>query len=298
MTWSLASVLRPGWVFAVSALGAYAACGAPSASVAAQTPLVSAVPTLPVKAEPMFKTQGERSTPTAQQVVTAVRGCAQDMARLEGASGPFCIDRFEASLIDRQGKIWPGNYPIDGQEQNFTAVSRRGRMPQGYISGEQAEQVCENAGKRLCQREQWVQACRGPTNTLYPYGNVRTKGVCNDRFKALDHHPVARLFWQEAERGTDPKSMWSSKWMNDPRLHEMSFSVVPTGEFEGCTNEYGVYDMVGNLHEWVADPGGTFVGGFFMDTYQNGEGCDYKTFAHAFDYHDYSTGFRCCSSAD
>ena len=83
--------------------------------------------------------------------------------------------------------------------------------------------------------------------------------------------------------------------MNDPRLHELDHSVAPTGAFPSCTNEYGVYDMVGNLHEWVNDPEGTFFGGFFMDTYQNGEGCEYRTIFHPFDYHDYSTGFRCCA---
>jgi hypothetical protein len=31
-----------------------------------------------------------------------------------------------------------------------------------------------------------------------------------------------------------------------------------------------------------------------MDTFQNGEGCEYRTTAHRRDYHDYSTGFRCC----
>jgi hypothetical protein len=53
--------------------------------------------------------------------------------------------------------------------------------------------------------------------------------------------------------------------------------------------------MVGNLHEWVSDKGGTFRGGYFMDTYQHGEGCEYRTTAHSRKYHDYSTGFRCCS---
>jgi hypothetical protein len=32
-----------------------------------------------------------------------------------------------------------------------------------------------------------------------------------------------------------------------------------------------------------------------MDTYQNGEGCEYRTIGHPLDYHDYSTGFRCCA---
>jgi hypothetical protein len=29
----------------------------------------------------------------------------------------------------------------------------------------------------------------------------------------------------------------------------------------------------------------------------NGDGCSYKTVAHDADYHDYSTGFRCCADA-
>ena len=58
---------------------------------------------------------------------------------------------------------------------------------------------------------------------------------------------------------------------------------------------YGVYDMVGNLHEWTNDPEGTFLGGYYLDIHQNGDGCDYRTGAHAVWYHDYSTGFRCCA---
>jgi sulfatase modifying factor 1 len=91
--------------------------------------------------------------------------------------------------------------------------------------------------------------------------------------------------------------MWQPSFMNDPRLHELERTVSPTGTFADCTNEYGVFDMVGNLHEWLAGPKGVFAGGYFMDTYQNGEGCEYRTRARRFDYHDYSTGFRCCVDA-
>jgi len=52
--------------------------------------------------------------------------------------------------------------------------------------------------------------------------------------------------------------------------------------------------MVGNLHEWTADPNGSFKGGYYMDTHKNGDGCFYTTTAHGPSYHDYSTGFRCC----
>jgi hypothetical protein len=57
--------------------------------------------------------------------------------------------------------------------------------------------------------------------------------------------------------------------------------------------------MMGNLHEWVkgdeSQVHGTFAGGYFLDTSINGNGCEYRTTAHAHDYHDYSTGFRCCA---
>jgi formylglycine-generating enzyme required for sulfatase activity len=53
--------------------------------------------------------------------------------------------------------------------------------------------------------------------------------------------------------------------------------------------------MVGNLHEWTADPNGTFQGGYWLDTSLHGDGCAYRTIAHPFDYRDYSIGFRCCA---
>jgi hypothetical protein len=52
---------------------------------------------------------------------------------------------------------------------------------------------------------------------------------------------------------------------------------------------------VGNLHEWTADPAGTFRGGFYVDTKLNGPGCLYATTAHDSSHWDYSTGFRCCA---
>jgi len=58
-----------------------------------------------------------------------------------------------------------------------------------------------------------------------------------------------------------------------------------------------VFDMVGNLHEWVASQRPTFRGGYYLDTHWNGDGCAYRTTAHASEYHDFSTGFRCCANA-
>jgi formylglycine-generating enzyme required for sulfatase activity len=96
----------------------------------------------------------------------------------------------------------------------------------------------------------------------------------------------------------DP-GVWAK--LNDPGLGQVEGALAKTGEHEECVNGFGVFDMVGNLHEWVAtDPStvhGTFAGGYYLDTSLNGDGCNYRTVAHAHDYHDYSTGFRCCAAA-
>jgi formylglycine-generating enzyme len=224
--------------------------------------------------------------------------CPADMVPLDLENAKSCIDRYEASLEERlpSGEIrpWPGNHAPE-QTPGLVAVSRAGVNPQGYISGRQAQRACEAAGKRLCHLEEWRAACRGPEHTTYPYGAARKVGACNDRDRSLQGHPVKRLFQLYGGHGAKKASMWSPAFMNDPRLHELEGTVSPTGSFLECTNAIGALDLVGNLHEWIDDPQGTFVGGYFMDTFQNGEGCNYRTTAHGFDYHDYSTGFRCCA---
>lgn len=225
--------------------------------------------------------------------------CPTEMSLVWRFQGAYCVDRWEASLVQVSGERttpWPNNRDIDGRAQQFRAVSRPGVRPQGYISALQARVVCANAGKRLCETDEWVRACRGPALTRYPYGNERRANVCNDRFKVLDHHPVP-ILWAKDGRTPGDTQMWFPEFMNDPRLHELAHTTVPTGSAQGCTNDYGVFDMVGNLHEWVNDDSGTFFGGFFMDTFQNGEGCEYRTIGHGAEYHDYSIGFRCCADA-
>jgi hypothetical protein len=104
-----------------------------------------------------------------------------------------------------------------------------------------------------------------------------------------------------AKASARPASVEPSVWtqLNDPRLGQVDGALAKTGTHEACVNGYGVLDMVGNLHEWVkTDPAavhGTFAGGYYLDTALNGDGCQYRTTAHAHDYHDYSTGFRCCA---
>ena len=206
-----------------------------------------------------------------------------------------CVDRWEASLIellpDGGERPWSPYHKLDGRGARLRAVSRPGVVPQGYISGIQAAEACQAAAKRLCAADEWEAACRGPELTTYPYGDRRQGGVCNDGGRA--RHPVAEA---TQRLGLPEDRMWY-EGMDQPLINQLEGTLRKTGELKGCTNAFGVFDMVGNLHEWIDDPDGTFRGGFYMDTKINGEGCDYQTTAHGRDYHDYSTGFRCCLDA-
>ena len=119
----------------------------------------------------------------------------------------------------------------------------------------------------------------------------------------------------------------SSAWkydehFNDPKLNQEPGFLARTGEYDRCVSGYGVYDMVGNLHEWISDVVGPsladkiplrddirdklekregnaiFMGGFYSTTAERGRGCAFVTIGHGRNYHDYSTGFRCCKRAD
>jgi hypothetical protein len=205
-------------------------------------------------------------------------GCPAGMIMIPDSNQPFCIDRYEASLVRTDdGSSWspffnPGTTSVK-------AVSLGGAVPQGYISGDQASAACTAAGKRLCADTEWLRACRGMDNYTYPYGNTRETGVCNDH---RDEHPAVELFG-------------SVTMLDSPCINQLHDTVDLTGSRTGCITEDGAYDMMGNLHEWTADSAGTFRGGFYVDTVINGNGCLYVTTAHNSAYWDYSTGFRCCA---
>jgi formylglycine-generating enzyme required for sulfatase activity len=199
--------------------------------------------------------------------------------------GRFCIDRYEASLVEvlPNGEQRPFSPFATPREERVRAVSEPNVYPQGYISERRAANACLASGKRLCKAPEWQQACRGPENKHWGYADEREVGRCNDNGK----NPVMSLFGPRYDAST----------MNREELNQVSGTLTKTGERDGCSNGYGVHDMVGNLHEWVDDRRGTFYGGYYQDVSSigHGSGCSYVTTAHEARYHDYSTGFRCCA---
>jgi formylglycine-generating enzyme len=251
------------------------------------------------------------------------RHCPRDMVLVMNRT---CVDRYESSLVDaRTAEALSPYYPVLADYKEFLAarqreaqsleasdagrsasvpmpelpiaqaagnttpraLSRAGVVPNGHLSMSVAKTACEAAGKRLCSLEEWKRACRGELDQKFPYGPDYRPKLCN---VFREEHPGHVLFGN------------FSVGMQDPRMGTVEAAQGPllrkTGETSSCASHWdqdAVYDMVGNLDEWIDDPEGTFVGGFFSRATK--EGCDAIVTAHPASYKDYSLGARCCSDA-
>jgi formylglycine-generating enzyme required for sulfatase activity len=161
-------------------------------------------------------------------------------------------------------------------------------VPQGYVSYYTATRACENAGKRLCTNDEWLTACKGQQQTKHPYGQIFSRGPCNV-YRFL--HPASILHGLASSGHLDPRLNLLMIAGDAPVLRL-------TGESQACASRWGddaIYDMVGNLDEWVEAPKGVFRGGFYARA--TTKGCESEVTNHSKLYFDYSTGARCCMAA-
>jgi sulfatase modifying factor 1 len=282
-----------------------------SAPIPIESPALAASRSTPV--EPP-----SQPAPPPQESAEPIAPCTPEMVLV---AQRFCVDRYEATMVDKTthrpfspfyppsrkevrraiaGQKWGpaalGKEEIEppvpvlpewerGPGIEALAVSEAHVTPQAYVSKPTAKAACESAGKRLCSLAEWKLACRGDQNTRYPYGEKYRIGLCNVH---ITSHPASILY------GNASLGHW------DPRLNQVTVDGAPllrsTGETPKCRSSWGadgVYDMVGNLDEWVEDDKSTFVGGFYArDTFR---GCDARVSKHPPVFFDFTTGVRCCA---
>lgn len=125
-------------------------------------------------------------------------------------------------------------------------------IPTTGVTLAEAALVCEAKGRRLCSQKEWRKACRGDRGRRQPYGGAREDGRCNDALGG-----VPQNLGRGGARGT-------------------------------CVTPQGVYDLVGNVGEWVE--GGAVMGG---DATTKAASCTTRR-KPGKNTQDPAIGLRCC----
>ena len=132
----------------------------------------------------------------------------------------FYVDQYEVTNRQYADCVRVGrcNLPQLPRSVNFTnyyAATEFGNYPVIWITWHDAVNYCAFRGKRLPTEAEWEKAARGVDNTLYPWGKEEPTLEANFNYIAGD--------------------------------------VTAVGSFPQDINGYGVYDMGGNVREWVSD---------------------------------------------
>ena len=67
----------------------------------------------------------------------------------------------------------------------FEYPNAPGEKPRANVTWQDAQQACEEAGKRLCTTEEWEKACKRPRNHIYSYGDVFDPEFCGEGVEDL-----------------------------------------------------------------------------------------------------------------
>ena len=197
--------------------------------------------------------------------------------------------------IESAGKFYIDLYEVTNADyEKFTSATQRetpyhwpsGKIPKSkenhpviYVNWYDAEEYCKWRGKRLPTEQEWEKAARGESGNIYPWGNI-----------------------------------WAMDKSNHP--YKGSMGTEPVGSYPNGQSPYGLYDMSGNVWEWVDSfylphPGNTITrgeygtdkrvlkGGSWFDCLSYGCGLSAPTFNRSFftpEVKNNSFGFRCAKS--
>jgi protein-disulfide isomerase/uncharacterized membrane protein len=211
-------------------------------------------------ADPIAAREKAAAMRNAVSRVCAIPPDTPDMRELEYGSMHFFIDTFEAAL------------------SNGEAVSAQGQVPSTGTSWFDAKEACEAAGKRMCTEKEWTAACQG----AMPVDDDGDGSFADDMIEGTAYP------YSDFHR---PNACWDAKNRETQRP-------VHTGNMPACVSADGVFDLTGNVEEWVGATAkeAVLLGGAF-DTRDDKARCFRLNDTFGAGHGAYRNGFRCCKDA-
>lgn len=292
--------------------GGESAAGEPVATASASAAVV-APPEVPPSAAPSVSAAPSAAAapvggPPAEGWPGTSKGCRDEMVRVEGEYCPAVVQvckKHHVEYGDAKGKRTTVSERCLEYENPSRCVSKKrehlafcmdrfeypgvlGEKPRNLTPWFEAKKLCEDRGKRLCTEDEYNFACEGPEILPYVYGFVRNKEICNiDReYRYPDHSKVLPTF------DACPGDAHCKAEIE--RLDQRE----PIGQRRTCVSWAGVFDLNGNINEWVNLPKekmpnrSGLKGGWWGPV--RGRCRPTVTFHKESDY-GYEAGFRCCS---
>ena len=216
--------------------------------------------------------------------------CPADMVLVQGTHHEqiqrLCRDYRKSkcwSFLPGLSLLEPRRTTINVCMDRYEWPNKKGALPHVMMRFTEAEQSCASLGKRLCSEFEWEKACEGEQNKPWPYGWRQTKGKCNSdkRYRAIDEDKINSASRTVRER--EVQRLWQGR---------------PSGSFPECRSDDGVFDLVGNVEEWVATSRpewphrSSLKGGFWSKQWT---GCRGTNDSHSPQFRFYEIGFRCCA---
>ena len=210
---------------------------------------------------------GERPQPAPAAPPTLVRPAdAPPQVHVQHGDRSFWIDTFESS-VDSGGR----------------ALSMYGVAP-ANASWFEAKAACEAAGKRLCDTYEWVSACQGAAAVDDDgSGSFADDYIEGNQFPYADYYQAGWCHDTDLEKRDSDGAITSEG------------SPTTTGKKPRCATQDGIFDMSGNVVEWVGASEGDAVllGGDFRS--KDKTGCFRPNPTWGPGHKNVRMGFRCCS---
>ena len=219
--------------------------------------------------------------PAGEFIMGSQGGAADEQPAHRVYVDAFLMDKYEVS-VGQYAKFLEATSQEAPPDWNIMNQPQHQKRPVVNIDWADAVTYCKWAGKRLPTEAEWEKAARGTDGRIYPWGN---------------------------ELPTQLHANFGKKeWNNHAAL-------VPVGKLEDGKSPYGIYDMAGNVWEWVSDwydpnyyknspsqnPAGpssaelkVLRGGSWGDTMDNLRSANPHIYEPMSQYH--TVGFRCAKT--